>query len=144
MNDDADIPSNARPRAADALAEVQVPMNVIEEFRPLAECLEWRLGEAHWRQAGTLPFARNEVPFQVNNSGRLSENAAQLLLANCLETEPDDGPSVVVEFGAGTRSEFAHELHVLTAELRWDVLVLLPNVHLSGWSEDHKEESEDT
>lgn len=84
-----------------ALAEVVVPLRVLEEFRPLAASLEWRLAQLYWRREGALPFAENEVPFLVNNSGRLSEAAARLLLANCLEAAPA-GPIVVLELGAGS------------------------------------------
>jgi tetratricopeptide (TPR) repeat protein len=90
------------PPVEETLAEVVVPTRVLEEFRPLAESLEWRLAGLYWRRAGALPFAENEVPFLVNNSGRLSEAAARLLLANCLETPPAAGPIVVLEFGAGS------------------------------------------
>jgi tetratricopeptide (TPR) repeat protein len=108
------------PDVHEALAGVRAPARVIEEFRPVSESLEWRLAEAHWRRAGTLPFAENEVPFLVNNSGRLSEAAARLLLASCLESsldsslqggEPpastraplgDDRPITVLELGAGS------------------------------------------
>src|SRR6187549_1327698 len=73
------------PAAEATLAEVAVPARILEEFRPLCESLEWRLAQLYWRRAGALPFAENEVPFLVNNSGRLSEAAARLLLASCLE-----------------------------------------------------------
>jgi len=89
------------PPVEASLAEVVVPQRVLEEFRPLAESLEWRLAQLYWRREGALPFAENEVPFLVNNSGRLSEAAARLLLANCLEAAPT-GPIVVVELGAGS------------------------------------------
>lgn len=74
---------------------------VLEEFRALAQSLEWRLSASYWRAAGVLPFATGEVPFIVNNSGRLSEDAAALLFHNCLESPPDD-VLVVLELGAGT------------------------------------------
>jgi tetratricopeptide (TPR) repeat protein len=96
------------PDLDDTLAGVRVPARVIEEFRPVSESLEWRLAEVHWRRAGVLPFAENEVPFVVNNSGRLSEAAARLLLASCLEASPraaaspDDRPITVLELGAGS------------------------------------------
>ncbi|HXU83855.1 MAG TPA: SAM-dependent methyltransferase, partial [Polyangia bacterium] len=86
---------------SEALADVEVPDRVVEDFRPLAESLEWRLAGLYWRRAGALPFAENEVPFLVNNSGRLSEAAARLLLANCLEARPA-GAIEVLELGAGS------------------------------------------
>ena len=90
------------PLADQTLQRVAVNVNVIEEFRPLAESLEWRLADLYWQQAGVLPFAENEVPFRINNSGRLSEAAARLLLDDCLRNASTDEPIVVLEFGAGT------------------------------------------
>jgi SAM-dependent methyltransferase len=74
---------------------------VLQEFRPLTRCLEWELSELHWNQQGILPFVENDVPFLINNSGRLSEHAAALLFANCLETL-GAGSIRVLELGAGT------------------------------------------
>jgi tetratricopeptide (TPR) repeat protein len=90
------------PAAGDTLERVRLESQVVEEFRPLAESLEWRLAQLYWQRAGVLPFAESEIPFLVNNSGRLSESAARLLLANCLELSPADGPIVLLEVGAGT------------------------------------------
>lgn len=99
------------PPIDETLARVRLPARVLEEFRPVAESLEFRLAGVHWRRAGARPFAENEVPFLVNNSGRLSEAAARLLLANCLEAEPaghppgaprSTRPIFVLEFGAGS------------------------------------------
>ncbi len=73
---------------------------LLEDFRPVTRSLEWTLSRLHWRTAGTLPFADNEVPFLINNSGRLSEDAAALLFHNCAE-RPEEGPLVVLELGAG-------------------------------------------
>src|SRR6185295_3084331 len=95
MNDDARVPVPLREWTArvrwteeaapvdQTLGEVVMPARVLEEFRPLSEALEWRLANLYWRRAGALPFAENEVPFLVNNSGGLSEAAARLLLSNC-------------------------------------------------------------
>jgi tetratricopeptide (TPR) repeat protein len=84
---------------------------VLQEFQPLTTSLEWELSRLHWQTAGTLPFAENEVPFLVNNSGRLSEDAATLLFHNCIEAPPT-GALVVLELGAGC-GLFAR--HFLTA-----------------------------
>src|SRR5205823_5585276 len=61
------------------LETVRVPERVIEDFRPLHLALEWRIAELYWQRRGILPFAQNEVPFVINNTGRLSECAAQVL-----------------------------------------------------------------
>lgn len=91
------------PDISEVLDKVTVPSQVVEEFRPLAECLEWRLSSLHWDTAGVLPFVDSEVPFLINNTGRLSENAAALLFANCLDAGDTLEDEIrVVEFGAGT------------------------------------------
>ena len=91
------------PAAVDALNKVSISAPVIEEYCPLARCLETRIAEAHWETAGVLPFVDSEVPYLINNSGRLSENAAAVFFANCL-THAATLPRqiVVLECGAGT------------------------------------------
>ena len=69
---------------------------------PLYESLEWKLSSHYWREAGLLPFLENSVPYVVNNSGRLSENAAVLLFENLEEHPPKGGTVVAVELGAGS------------------------------------------
>jgi tetratricopeptide (TPR) repeat protein len=88
-------------RPADALSRVHVQPQALQEFRPLCECLEWELSALHWNQAGLLPFVESDVPFIINNTGRLSEHAAAVLFANCEEFD-DGGPVTVLELGAGT------------------------------------------
>ncbi len=87
---------------------------LIEDFRPISECLEWRVSELYWRLEGVKPFIRKEVPYRVNNSGRLSEDAARLLLANLRETRPS-GVITVVEHGAGTGLFALHFLDAFRA-----------------------------
>ncbi len=91
--------STSSPEAA--LQGVRVKSTVLQDFRPLTGCLEWELSALHWNQAGLLPFLEDDVPFLINNSGRLSEHAAALLFANLLEA-PGEGPIPVLELGAGT------------------------------------------
>src|SRR5688572_16959705 len=50
------------PAAGDTLERVRLESQVVEEFKPLAESLEWRLAELYWQQAGVLPFAESEIP----------------------------------------------------------------------------------
>jgi tetratricopeptide (TPR) repeat protein len=88
--------------AFDALGAVATERTEIEDFRPLGESLEWRLADAYWSAAGLLPFIRNDVPYLVNNTGRLSENAAALVFASFDERRtalPDR--LVILELGAG-------------------------------------------
>ncbi len=85
----------------DALGRVRIERDALQDFRPLAQCLEWELSELHWNLAGLLPFVESDVPFIINNTGRLSEHAAAVLFANCTELD-DGGPITVLELGAGT------------------------------------------
>lgn len=68
---------------------------------PWRDGIEWRLSALHWSRAGLAAFVRNEVPFVVNNSGRLSEDAAALLYQACLTSARPEGRILVVEVGAG-------------------------------------------
>jgi hypothetical protein len=87
----------------DALRNVAIEPTELEDFRPLSECLEWRLADAYWNRAGVIPFVRNDVPYLVNNTGRLSENAATLVFAAFDEMRPSlPGRLTLLELGAGT------------------------------------------
>ena len=104
LEDWADVLQDLQPAATDRSPAEPAPppsSRVIEEFRPLTGSLEWRVSQAYWREEGVLPFARREVPYTINNSGRLSDGAAALLFASCSETPPA-GRIEVVEFGAGS------------------------------------------
>jgi len=92
----------ATPRGvSDTLDLVRVNTPILEDHRPVAESLEWRLAALHWTRAGVLPFADQDVPYIVNNSGRLSVNAAVLLFEHLEEVRPQ-GRITVLELGAGT------------------------------------------
>jgi tetratricopeptide (TPR) repeat protein len=99
----------------DALRNVTTAPTELEDFRPLGQSLEWRLADAYWARAGVLPFVRNDVPYLVNNTGRLSENAAALVFAAF-----DQGRAslperlIILELGAGTG---LHARHFLDAFL---------------------------
>jgi len=95
------IPGSGRP-PEDSLRDVTVNPQVVQEFRPLVRSLEWELSDLYWSTQGVLPFARNDVPFVVNNDGRASENAAVVFLVHCQETSAGEGPIQVLELGAGT------------------------------------------
>jgi tetratricopeptide (TPR) repeat protein len=75
---------------------------MIEDYRPLAESLGWQLAALNWLRLGVLPFIAGDVPFIVNNNGRLSTDAAALVFANCREAEPQGSRIAVLELGAGT------------------------------------------
>lgn len=86
----------------DTLRDVAVRTQIIQDFRPLVTSLEWELSNLYWATEGTRPFATNQVPYIVNNSGRLSENAAACLFSNCLEADPLEDQIEVLELGAGS------------------------------------------
>jgi tetratricopeptide (TPR) repeat protein len=87
----------------DAAAKVSLPPTEVEDFRPLGECLEWRLADAFWDHAGVIPFVRNDVPYLVNNSGRLSEGAAEVMFTALEEMRPTLPARIfMLELGAGS------------------------------------------
>lgn len=86
----------------EAIRGVAVNRLILQEFRPIVQSLEWQLSDLYWAKDGVAPFVRSEVPFIINNNGRLSEDAAVLLFENCLETQTTNGPIRVLELGAGT------------------------------------------
>jgi tetratricopeptide (TPR) repeat protein len=83
------------------LASVNVSSHLIQDYVPLYESLEWELSQLHWEKKGLLPFVENDVPFIVNNSGRLSLQAALLLFDYCERINPT-GCIALLEMGAGT------------------------------------------
>ncbi len=85
----------------ETLRGVTVSPRLIEESRPLAQSLEWRLSELYWNTDGTRGFVQNEIPYTITSSGTLSANAARLLFANCNE-HPPEKPFEVLEIGSGT------------------------------------------
>lgn len=105
--------------ALDALRRVATEPTEIEDFRPLGHCLEWRLADAYWDRAGIIPFVRNDVPYLVNNTGRLSENAAALVFAALNEARPSlPARLVLLELGAGTGLHARYFLDAFVAKCR--------------------------
>lgn len=88
--------------AAASVQDFDVQRLAIEDYCPLSESLEWRIAEAHWDSAGVLPFVGNEVPFLINNSGRLSADLATLFVAHCREAGSLPRRLRILELGAGT------------------------------------------
>jgi len=89
------------PNLLETLRRATIPSRLLEDFRPVAESLEWRLSEQFWMTAGTRGFIDESVPYSSTSGGALSQDAAALLLANCRENPPA-GPLVVLELCAGT------------------------------------------
>jgi tetratricopeptide (TPR) repeat protein len=93
----------APPRSAEDAADApQAGERVlIEDFRPLAGCLEWALAEAYWEARGLRPFVEDAVPHLVHNSGWAAEDAGAVLFESCRRLPPGDSPIRVQELGAG-------------------------------------------
>ena len=82
--------NHSRVRAAHSVAPTtigeQVLLNaqsgrdVIQDFVPLAESLEWELGQQYFRERGSKAFTSDAmpVPFVINNDGTLSRHAAEV------------------------------------------------------------------
>jgi hypothetical protein len=75
--------------AEEILTRAQAGREVIQDFVPLAESLEWRLGQEYLRQRGNKAFLSDAhpVPFVINNDGALSHNAAEVFFAGLLDAE---------------------------------------------------------
>src|ERR1700722_3944481 len=88
------------------LAHAQAGREVVQDFVPLADSLEWQLGQEYLRQRGNKAFLSDAapVPFVVNNDGSLSRNAADVFFAGLLAAEADgtlEAEIVVLELGIG-------------------------------------------
>ncbi len=64
--------------AQEILAAAQEERFVIEDFTPLADSIEWDLGQQYLRLRGSKAFISDTspVPFVINNDGLLSCQAA--------------------------------------------------------------------
>jgi tetratricopeptide (TPR) repeat protein len=89
-----------RQRAEAEAAEA--PPSIVQDYTPLVDSLESKLAEIYWKTVGVQAFAGNEVPFLITNDGRLSEDAATVFLANCLESRAPESRIRVLELGSGT------------------------------------------
>src|SRR5271155_3928371 len=99
-----DIDSEAATAAI--LSKAQSSRDVIQDFVPLADSLEWNLGQEYLRQRGNKAFLSDAspVPFVINNDGTLSRNAAEVFFASLLDAEtqgPLENEIFVLELGIG-------------------------------------------
>ncbi len=104
--------NNSAPRLApnsvgeQILTKAQDTRPVIQGFVPLAQSLEWDLGQQYFRERGNKAFISDTmpVPFVINNDGTLSRNAAEVLFASLVEAEKEDlleNEIFVLEIGIG-------------------------------------------
>jgi tetratricopeptide (TPR) repeat protein len=70
--------------AETVLRSVQSERTLVQDFCPLAESIEWQLGQRYWHERGNKAFLSDAspVPYLINNDGNLSTNAAHLLFAS--------------------------------------------------------------
>ena len=71
------------------LSHAQSGREVIQDFVPLAESLEWELGQQYLRERGSAAFISDAspIPFVINNDGTLSRNAAEVFFASLIEAD---------------------------------------------------------
>src|SRR5208337_469218 len=82
------------------LKDLTVTPLLLQDFRPVAQSLEWELSKLSWAGEGVMQFVSGRVPFVINNNGRSSEAAARVLYASLLDVPPHS-TFEVVELGAG-------------------------------------------
>lgn len=70
----------------------------VEDFQPIWNSAAMRIARSAWIDCGIEVFLRMDVPYGATSSGRLSEDAVQLLL----ETGPKSQPCRFLEIGAGS------------------------------------------
>jgi tetratricopeptide (TPR) repeat protein len=88
------------------LARAQTNRLVLQDYCPLAESLEWQLGQLYWQERGSQAFLADAepVPYVVNNDGTLSRSAAEVLFASLASAERSSSlPATlyVLELGIG-------------------------------------------
>jgi tetratricopeptide (TPR) repeat protein len=98
--------SQKKPIAEQILTNVQASRATIQDFVPLAESLEWQLGQQYLRERGSKAFTSDAlpVPFVINNDGTLSRNVAEVFFASIKEADRsgDLEPDIfVLELGIG-------------------------------------------
>lgn len=96
----------ARRRPADVLSCAQKGREVVQDYCPFPDSLEWRIGQRYLRKQGSRAFISDisPVPYVINNDGILSRNAAALLFENLLLADASgalEAEIVVLELGIG-------------------------------------------
>jgi hypothetical protein len=63
--------------------------DIIQDFIPLTQSLEWELGQQYFRERGSKAFTADAmpVPHVINNDDTLSRNAAEVLFSSLVEAE---------------------------------------------------------
>jgi tetratricopeptide (TPR) repeat protein len=90
----------------DILTRTQQNRLIVQDYRPLPESLEWRLGQHYYQRRGNKGFISDSipVPFLINNDGKLSSKTAELVFS-ALEASERNGTLeeriFVLELGIG-------------------------------------------
>jgi tetratricopeptide (TPR) repeat protein len=87
-NSEADLTDSSQ-LAEKLLSHVQASRDVVQDFVPLHQSLEWTLGQDYFRSRGNKAFLEDStpVPFLINNDGTLSRHAAEVFFANLVEAD---------------------------------------------------------
>jgi tetratricopeptide (TPR) repeat protein len=89
-----------------SLAKVRSARVVIQDFCPLADSIEWQLGQRYWRHRGSQAFIGDAVPvpYLINNDSNLSASSAEVLFSSLVAAEQGGTlePDIfVLELGIG-------------------------------------------
>ena len=90
--------------AVEILRRAQAGQAVIQDFCPLADSIEWELGQKYLQERGNRAFISDAVPvpFAINNDGNFSAHAAELLFTSLLHDPHTLGDEIyVLEIGVG-------------------------------------------
>lgn len=76
-----------RTTIADILSDAQGSRFVIQDFRPLAQSVEWELGQTYLNRGSKAFAGETHIPFAVNNDGNHSVDAAEVFFDNVRTAE---------------------------------------------------------
>ena len=83
------------------VAVARDPVVILEDYAPIWNSLDLRLGRAFWRERGVQAFLGGDVPYGATSGGRLADDALGILLARWSE-RPFQGTVRLLEVGAGS------------------------------------------
>ncbi len=92
---------------SEIVSNAQTSRVVIEDFKPLADSLEWSLGQRYLRERGSLAFLSDPrpVPYAINNDGNMSLHAAEVFFRSLTAEDERSAEKVddiyVLELGIG-------------------------------------------
>jgi tetratricopeptide (TPR) repeat protein len=95
-----------RPSPAHILGSFHASRQVIQDFCPLPDSIEWKIGQDYLRERGNKAFTSDPepVPFAINNDGSLSIRTAEVFFASLVAAEQTGTlePTIfVLELGIG-------------------------------------------